>query len=388
MKKLLILLFLLIFTVSVYAVDVPNRSIFFEGTAAQAAQRQFFMENFAMEASALGFTVTTDRNKAGFLFKFDVQPYSDENNPSVKNIILVTLIYNELNMEMVSFGWPFGELEDMYEYNQYVFYKAAVLIPSLSDEELAELAEQAAKASAEPGVRREAAAADNRWQNQWVYVNFSVNYLFNRFQLMMDHPYAWGGAADWDKWPDPNDEDSDSIVYSIPLDHKFLETLGITVGVEVQPLNFLSLGLNLQIVVGDFTDRSSDPDMPTLNFSAGAELKFNIKLSHVMIQPFGAFTYYLTKEKHTTFDIFPDFAFGGGVEIGTGIGNTGVLFFKLSFMMSSMPSFLGDKTPDTYTHNPYKGINNVWAPRPSTFPFKRTVFGICVGYKYGVFDRK
>jgi len=375
MKKLLILPFLLIFTLWAYAVDIPNRSIYIEGTARQPAQRQFFMDNFKMEAGALGFTVATDKGTAGFVFKFDVQPYTDEDNPSIKNIILITLIYNEVDMEMVSFGWPFGELEDMYEYNQYVFYKAAVLIPSLSDEDLAELAalaNQASQAQA-AGPRRGApvstAAADNSWQNQWVYIRVSVDYPVNFFNLNgVDK--VWGGTAEPTEPPSPSNPDG--IGYVIPLEQKIFPVFGATLGVEVQPLSLLSVELNAKVTMGDPLDPAF------LNFALGAEIKFNLKLPHLMIQPYGTFIYHLTYNPNT-FSEFPWYSFGGGIQICSGLARTGMLFFNVSYLMS---------LEKTSMINPFAGAKYDWAPNPETIPYNRFIVGFSVGYKYGVFDRK
>jgi len=343
MKKLLFLLIFVVFSVSSYAIDLPNRSIFMEGTASVAAHRTFFMNNFRMEAAALGYTVTENRNQAGFTFKFEVHNHSDEDDPSIKFIVLITLTYNETNMEMVSFGWPFADIEDMYEYNQFVFYKAAVLIPGVSDDDIAALAQSAGS------------AVDNSWQNQLIYFRISVNYPISCYQLQPDG--LFGGNAVWAApWP-PTDYQN--------IENQIMPQPGVTVGLEFQLLNFLSLEFNFQAVLGDMKDNTF------INMAVGAELKFPIKLSSIVFQPYGAFLYPLNVSP--VFAEYPDFFFGGGLQIGVRGGKSGSFFIDVNYMTS---------LTDVYRRNPYEHYQE-----PEVIRYNRFVVGLGIGYKFGFFDR-
>jgi hypothetical protein len=351
MKKTLVFTLFMTFTLSSFAVDVPNRSIFMEGTARNQEQRTFFMTNFRMEASALGYTVAETRAEAGYIFRFEVHPFEDEWDPHIQNIILITLTHNELDLEMVSFGWPFGELEDMFEHNQFVFYRAAVLIPGLSDADLAALAQAAESAGT---------AIDTSWQNKWVYLTASLNYPIVFYTLKPDG--LVGGAIYADG---PNGPENLSR-----LNHIVMPYPGVSLGVQVQPLNLLSVGINFQMTLGDpFINQH-------INMAAGAELKFNIKTDTFMFQPFGAFVYHLDMlSESPSFDDFPQFSFGGGLKLSVRAGPSAGLFIYVSYLTS------------------LEGVSmfnnfNPLAPNPAVVQFDRFVLGLGVGYKMGFLDRK
>ncbi|MCL2810193.1 MAG: hypothetical protein FWD24_09060 [Treponema sp.] len=349
MKKALFLVLFLAFAVFSYAVDLPNRSVFIEGTASVPAHRTFFLDNFRMEAGALGFNVANNRNEAGFIYSFNVQNFTDDYDPSIRFIILVTLVHRESGMEMVSFGWPFAELDDMYEHNQFVFYKAAVLIPSLSDDEINELIELAAQA----------ATPDFRWRNKWIYLRASFDYPITFYQLLPEG--LLGGAAVYD----PSDKDKlfqklDHIVYPMP---------GGTVGLEFQLLDFLSLEFNFQFTMGDTRDNMF------FNMAAGAELKFPLKMfNNFIVQPYGTFVYPLSVSP--IFLEFPEFFIGGGLQFAVKGGSSGAFFVDVNYLMAL------DSFGQTIMNNPWKDF-----PTPAGIQYNRFVIGIGVGYKLGFLDR-
>ena len=226
MKQTWFFLFFLFAAVSSFATELPKRSLYIEGSAEQSAHRTFFMTNFRMEASALGFTVTDNKDEAAFTFKFHVQGHTSENDPSVKHIISISLIDNETGAEMVSFGWPFSQLEDMYEYNQHVFYIATVLIPG-TGEDTTVIAQ---------------AADDNKWKNKWLYIRASVDYPVT-FYALQGTGLIGGQGSYVGTYESP--------AYVQHIEHKILPQPGITVGAELQFLNFMSSELNLQFNMGD-----------------------------------------------------------------------------------------------------------------------------------------
>jgi hypothetical protein len=351
MKKAIFFTLLLVLSISSLAAQLANRSIFFEGTSVLPEHRTFFLNNFAMEAGALGYPVAATKAEAGYIFRFNVQRYTDE-NPATQFIILVTLLLREGEVELVSFGWPYAQLDEMYEYNQFVFFKAAVLIPGLSAEDIAAM----------PG-----AAPDTSWQDKWLYVRASIEYPIV-FYALQPTGLAAGGTAVYDgdlKNPKPTDR-------IVPLDNIVLPSPGLKLGVEAQFLNFMSFEANFQMTMGD-------PKTYTFfNMAAGAELKYIHKTQNFMISPYLAFSYPINTS--TEFSEFPLFAFGGGVQLGVKGSCSGAFFIDINYMMS---------LTDAIRNNPYRTLDGKdWAPNPSVIHYNRFVIGLAIGYKHGFFDRK
>jgi len=356
MKKSLFLTVLLTLAVSSFASDLPNRSLFFEGTARDLDQITFFMNNFKMEAMSMGFKVSDFRHEAGFTFRFEIQPYSDEYEPHIKFIILISLIYNETNMEMASFGWPFGEIEEMFEHNQFLFYRAAALIPPITDEVLEEIV-QAASAEAVS----KAAAGDGAWRNKFLYLRASVDMPIS-FYLLQPTGLAGGNTSVFAQGPDGDPENL------IPLDHKIMPLPGLTLGTEFQFYSFFSIEANFQVFM-------ADPWAASINLAVGAELKFPLELFHnFTIVPYAAFTYPFLSGFLPSFERFPPFFVGGGVYINARGHESQSFFFNINFMTSFW---------DAYRKNPYGN----YAPEPAEIHYKRFTIGISVGYKYGFINR-
>lgn len=344
MKKLLILPVFMALAVSSFGQVLPNRDIFLEGTAGNTEQRTFFMDNFRMEAGALGFNVTDRRADAGYTLKFHVQNHTDPYDPEIRYIILLTLLLNENDRELVSFGWPFAELEDMYEYNQFVFFRAAVLIPGINEEDLMLLLEENTREI----IAREGTASDRGstaaasvpveavntgWQRKWLYLRASIDYPITFYILQ-------GSSV-------------------LPLDNRFTAMPGATIGLEIHPLNFLSLELNFQASMGDKNDFSD------MNLGAGAELKFPIKTKTFIVEPYGAFLYHLSNPD--IYEEFPQFAVGGGFQLAVRGGNSGAFFIDIKYMFS-----IGEAKMGT----------------PPLIDYNRHVIGLGIGYKFGFLNKK
>jgi hypothetical protein len=272
-------------------------------------------------------------------------------------------------MEMVSFGWPFAELEDMFEHNQFVFYRAAVLIPSISDSALADLAERAQMTS-----------VDNDWQNKLVYLRVSLDCPIILYPLRGTG--LFGGQAIYEG---PTLENPGEKIFL--LNHITMAQPGVTIGVEVQPLDFLSVEFNIKAGFGD------PYDLYYLNLAAGLELKFNIKTQYLMIQPYGTFVFHLSPlfapSPAFTEDGFPLFEYGLGVQFSIRAGSSGILFVNLGFLTS---------VSDIFMENQYKDNNGnkVWPNPPqihyghSLFGdifFGRFVFALSIGYRHGFISR-
>jgi len=351
MKKILFLPVFFAFVLSSYANELPNRSLYIEGTAEIMAYRAFFLDNFRMEAIALDFKVTDTRDEAEYVFIFNVKPFSDPYEPSHRHIINIILIDNATEEEMVSVSWSFAELEDMYEHNQYLFFSVVLLIPSFSEEEWASLIEAA---TPEPEIRF---LINHDWKNQWLYLRTSFDYNIAFFALQPDGLIGGQGAY-LGSFEDPD--------YVKDLDHIILPLPGFTLGAELQFLRFMSLELNFQANFGDPVSNLF------FNMATGAQLKFNFKTNYFMFQPYGTFLYHINASPE--FSEFPDYGIGGGIQAGVRGGRSGAFFLDVNYMH--------------YFDDVLMINNNPLFPEPADIKFNRFVFGIGLGYKYGLFDRR
>jgi hypothetical protein len=357
MKKAVLLPVFLTLLVSSFAIELPNRKLYIEGSAEVSAHRTFFMDNFRMEAGALGFEVVNDRATAGYTFKFHAQSHTDDSNPAIKYIVLITLILNDGDRELVSFGWPYADINDMYEYNQFVFFRAAVLIPGISEDDLVGLVSD-----------------DDTWRNKWIYFKVAFDYPLTFYVLKNDG--LWGGYAVYNGVLDDDGrpEDPQNFRFS-PLDHKILSKMGAIAGVEVQFLPFMSLEVNFQVSFGDTEDQKF------LNMAAGAELKFPLKFfKNFVIEPYGAFQYPLNVS--SVFNVYPAFVAGGGVQFGLKMGKSGMLVIDGRYMFLNFNSSFG--FTDVELHNPYGELY----PKPDVIHYNRHVLGFSIVYKIGFFNRK
>jgi len=332
MKKALFFPFFLLLTIPSFA----DRNIFIEGTAVDSRTRTYFMENFTMEATALRYKVVNNRQEAAYTFRFTSRYHEDEYNPDVQYMLMIALVNNANNTEVLSFGWPYSTLDEMYEYNQYVFVRAVTSIPQ--DEE------------------GSVVSGDRSWQNRILYLRASFDYPIVFYALQSD-----GLHADIALYNDDR-----SILN--PLDNKVIARPGATVGLEVQIVRFLAIEGNVQV----FWGAPEDDDF--INLGVNGQLKIPIAFPGVVVQPYGNFFYPLLIS-----DIFthyqPPFSVGGGIQAGVKAGKRGSFFVDVQYLVNL------DKVA-------IKNLYGEFTPNPENVYFKRTVIGLAVGYKVGFFERK
>ena len=340
MKKLLFFPVFVIAVISSFAVELPNRRIFIEGTAVRQDILEFFYTNFDNEAFGTGYPVTDRKNEAAFILKFDVihnvSRYVDGN----QYVIKISLINNASNFEILAFDFYFNTLDEMYHYNQFLFLRAVSAIPPITEEDMAN------------------AVLNTSWRNKWLYLRASFDYPITFYALQPDG--LIGGSAVYNG----SYENPDRVS---PEDHKVLAMPGWTIGFEFQFLNFMSLEFNFQFSMGDTRTNNF------LNIAAGAELKFPIKyFTNFIIQPYGTFVFPI--HISPVFSSFPFFMIGGGVQVGTRGGSRGAFFVDIKYLTSFA---------DSVMRNPYGEL----FPNPSVIHYRRHVIGIGIGYKYGFVDR-
>ena len=359
-------LFYLVAAVSVYSQSISNDFLFIEGTAEKPDHLEFFMTNFKIEAAGSGYTVTNSKNQAAFTFKFVISPnivvdsagnwvYAPPNDNQY--VMKVSLIKNSNNEEILTFDFFYTNLTEMYEYTQFIFQRAAVYIPPASKSSVVEV-EKIVEVEKEVEVIVEG-EIDRKWQNKWIYLKISADYPISFFMLQPTGLFAKKAVYALGADNKPGEINV--------LDHKIKPQPGFTAGVEVQLLNFMSLGLDFLLHLGDISTNKF------VNLAGTASLLFNIKTKYFNLQPYGAFLYPFNVSDD--FKEFPKFAVGGGIQAGVRGGKNGSIFLNVNFLY-----YLGD----VYRHNPFMKLY----PIPAVIHYKLFTLGVGIGYKYGFVDRK
>ena len=345
------MIYIILFGAS-FAAHAQNRSIFIEGTAVNAAQQAFFMDNFSMEGASVGYAIVDDKDSAAYTFRFDVVPnmveYEDGTQAQAppdeeQFVIMISFVRNADDSELISFGFPFTELDEMYEFNQYLFLRTAFVIPNEAEAE--------AQSQTQALVQE-----DDAWRNKWLYLRASADFRVT-FLVLNDANLIGGSAV----YSGPRDDP-----HPMPIDNRISALPGATLGIELQFLDWMSIEPNFQVVLGD-----SDQ---FLFMALGAELKFPIKaVRNVILAPYGAFSYPLTISP--VYFSFPLYTVGGGLQVGIKAGNIGALFVDINYMLSLHNAAL---------YNPHV----LHYPNPSIIHYRRSVLGIGLGYKFGFLNRK
>ena len=337
MRKTFYLFIYFSLTFSSFAQNTPEGSLFIEGTAHIEGYIAFFTERFTEEAIAAGYTAAESPDKAAYTFKFEITDNTEGTGIS-EPAIRIVIINNSDSEEILDFEYYFGDLNEMYDYAQFLFQRASFSMP----------------------LPRKSDFIDISWQNKLMYLRLSFDYPITFYALQPDG--LRGGIGIY-----AGDYSNPSMVS--PQDNKFLAMPGVTVGFEFQFLNFMSLELNLQFSLGDTRDNTF------INFLAGAELKFPLKFfQHIIIEPYLAFTIPITVSEDV-FSEYPSFFTGGGFQIGTKGGKNGSFFVDAGFMFSFSK---------TGMKNPYISLY----PKPSVIYYNQYTLKLAVGYKHGFINRK
>jgi hypothetical protein len=358
MKRIGCILVLLILASASIAAQAQNRALFFEGRSVNQEQQTFFMDNFKMEAEALGYTVVDRRENAGYTFKFEVSPnlvlYSDGTMAMAppdedQFIIQITMISNEDSVDMASFSFGFTNLYDMYNYTQFLVVKGVVYIPAAEENIIVQEIVQGT-------------VEDYSWRNKWVYIRASLDAPINFYLLTGDdHIYKTETAY-------KNKERNDN---SAQRAHLYNLRPGLTVGVEVQFLNFMSVEPKIQVG----WENLYGPGQDFYTLTAGLDIKFPLKfIGNVMLEPYVSASYplYFLYPKD---EVFPDplgLGVGGGLQLGVKLG-PGAFFIDASVM------YLMDEVRINNLNPNYK--------YPAITSFQRWSIRIGAGYKFGLFDR-
>ena len=354
MKKLWYFTIFLFMAGLSFAQSPSSRNIYIEGTATNQAQRTFFLDNFRMEGGSLGYNIVDNREEAAYIFRFAVAPnmitYDDGSRlpappDEAQFAIMISLIRNSDDYEVASFGFAFSTLDEMYEFNLYLFFRAVVNIP------LAEFDPYLAETTEEQTIQEE----DNTWRNQWLYLRASIDYPI-RFYLLRESDDLIGGRGVYNNSP--------SRVS--PLDHRFVALPGFTLGAELQFLEGMIFGPFFQLSMGD-------PENALFtNLSAGALFRYNYNgIRDIVLSPYAALTFPVNKSP--VFNTIP-FSAGLGFQVGLRAGNTGLVFLDLSFMHAVSNAVMFNQYGELF-------------PNPPTISYRHFAVGIGFGYKHGFMTR-
>ena len=322
--------------------DIHHKYLFIDGTAVRTDHYEFFMKNFTLEAEGAGYTVTRTRDEAPYTLNFNVSANTSGNN--YQYIAKISLLKNVDGLEVTTLDFYYNYIEEVYEYTRTLFQNITLYIPLYTTDEL-----------------NAAQGRFDNWKNKWIYLRASFDYPIS-FYLLND-PALYGGAGLYN--PDNNTVS--------PIDHKITAMPGATVGLEFQFLNFMSIELNFQVSMGDTRNNLF------VNMAAGLELKFPIKFDNIALVPYGVFVYPLNVSTDV-FHEFPLFAFGGGIQLCARAGRYGAFFIDVNYTFSLSQAVM---------HNPYLAFpkDKQLFPEPAVIHHDRSVIGIGVGYKFGLFDR-
>ena len=338
MKNGVFFTILLLLAVSSFAQDIRNRYIYIEGTAGRMDHQDFFRSNFAMEANGAGYIVTQSKMEALHTLRFNV--VSDASDPDFEQYsVNISLHRNQDDAQLISFSFMFSNINEMYTFTRTLFLNATASIP------LPILTEEG-----------------NQW-DKWFYLRASFDYPIT-FYLLQGIDLI-DGLGLYDSTRPGAVSPIDNIIRAMP---------GATVGVEFQRFNFLSLEANFQLSMGDTRNNYF------VNTALGLEMKFPIKFQHILLAPYGAFTY--TFHISPIFADFPIYAAGGGIQLCAKAGKRGAIFVDVNYMYSF----------NSYAvmHNPYLAFpeEQQHFPEPAVIHYVRSHLGLGVGYKIGLVDRK
>jgi hypothetical protein len=339
-KKIIFISFFLLFSVTfIYAASPKSITLAIQGNGSPN-----FVEGFkyalTVEAKAAGYQVTDNVNSAKYSIKFTVEYDRIEQ----KSKFIVSLVKVDDSSVIVTMEYFFADEEEMMLYAQLVFF---LLMANLPED---------VSAAAEP--------EDYSWRDKWLYFNLSFDYSI--MFLLLQSEGLIGGAGVYNG-------DFDSPDRVAPLDNKLIPMPGINFGIEFQFLNFMSIEPNVQIsmeqvVLGHII----------YNMLFSVELKFPLKFfNYVVIEPYGIFTYpmrFLEDEKLEIFTNYPQFIFGGGIQIAVKTGKSGALFFDVNYI------YIGDIA--------MKNFHGELYPKPKEIHYNYSILGFRIGYKFGILNRK
>lgn len=310
-------------------------------TGGNSEQQAYFHENFIMETAAAGYAITDVPGNSDYILYLTIKPnmilYDDGTQDMAppeepQNILELRLVRTDDSVDIIQFEFAFNDLEDMYEFNLYLLYQAMANVPL---------------------TKRLGVVEDDHWRNKWFYLRTSLD--FNVPAYIPDiHQFLVTEI----------DSHGQEYTTNFPVSQLVPFAPGLSVGLELHFLNWMSAELDLSILLGNVTSITYNYDpVATIDVS----LKFPIKPpAHYMIEPFIGVCF----PKALLGVNLPFFGIQGGVQVATKAGQNGGFFVNLrgeyDFGKAST------KTP---------------TDPPENVKWTRFVIGLGAGYKLGFGNR-
>jgi hypothetical protein len=338
-KKIICISFLLLSSISaLYAANKKNITINIQGTGPKDTV-EGFKYALVIEATAAGYDITENSAMAKYSIKFTVEWDQIEE----RSKFTVSLVKVEDSYVIVTMEYFFADEEEMLLYSQLVFF---MLMANLPEDEIA--------AAAGP--------EDDSWQYKWLYARASLDYSVLLLQLRPKDLVAGAGVYD-------GNYDNPSRV--APLDNKLIPMPGISLGLEAQLLDWLSIEPGVQLSLEEIMLNKI-----IYNFLFSIQIKFPLKfIKGLVLEPYGAAAF--PKRFPEALEVFPDFpkySFGGGIQFSAKAGKNGAAFVDVRYM------YFGDVDMKNYLGELY--------PKPEKITFGHSILGFGIGYKHGFIDRK
>jgi hypothetical protein len=349
-RKALCALIILFFSITgLYAANSKNIKLNIQGSGSNELV-EGFKYALKIEATAAGYDVTDNMVEAKYIIKFTVA-FDQIQQKSKFNVSLIKVADSS---EIVAMEYLFTDEEEMLLYSQLVFF---MLMANLPEDETGS------------GV------VDDTWRNKWMYVRASIDYSIMLLALVKSDKLVGGYGA----YNSIDEEDIKHPTAVVPLDNKVVPMPGLSIGAEVQFLNFMSAEPGVQVFYENAAKGYS-----TLNMLFSMQLKFPLKIfSGFVPAPYlmAAYPMRFSLEKEI-FAQYPTLLFGGGLQAAVKMEKNSALFFEANYMMSF--GSLGE----TNLNNQLAKYDPPLAPYPKTINYNYSAVCFKIGYKYGFFDRK
>jgi hypothetical protein len=324
----------------IYADNSNNIALNIQGNGPDATV-EGIKNALKIEAEGAGFQVTENLNAAKYRIEFAVEYHQIEQRQKFN----VNLVKDADSPALVTMEYYFSDGEETL-LGQQVFF---MLMAGLPEDETAFIA---------------AVLGDDNWRNKWLYARGSLDYSISMLGLKSDGLIAGAGAYSGE---------FDNPVRVAPLDNKIVTLPGMSLGAELQFLDWLSIepGVHLsleEIVLKKFM----------YNMLLSLEVKFPLKIfKNFVLAPYGAGSYPMRfPQGNEVFDKFPMFGYGGGIQTSVRAGKNSAVFLDINY------TYFGD----TGMKNQLQLYDSF--PNPGVIHYNQSAFGIRIGYKHGFFDRK
>jgi hypothetical protein len=302
-----------------------------------AKQQNFFEENYKMEVAAAGYTVVNSQSESDFYFTLAIEPneyYDPGYDDEAPYNLTLTLYDNAGGREMVQMGFPFTEMEEMYEWNLFLVYQAMANVPH---------------------TKFTGQLHTDLWRHKWIYLSPYATWAIHMYSFDSGTPYIplnagamFGGG--------------------LGLEIHFLSWMSAETGIDfhfdqIDRWTLADDSWNKDQYSADYEGKKLKGFFMTPVLQVPVLLKFVWKPSqHFMLEPYIG----IALSKSLNSELYPPLLAGlGGIQWAIKAGDIGGVFVDTRFGYD-----IGDsRTPDRYND------------------YHRVTLHFNVGYKFGFINR-